>query len=49
MITFQETEEAKFASLCLALAASEQCEDWTSAQIEKEAHRIMDLHDERRS
>ena len=35
-------ENAKFASLFLALAASEKCEDWTDKQIEDLAHRIMD-------
>jgi len=35
-------ENAKFASLCIALAASEKCEDWSAKQIEDEAHRIMD-------
>lgn len=35
-------ENAKFASLCVALAASEKCETWSDKQIEDEAHRIMD-------
>jgi len=35
-------ENAKFASLVLALAASEKCEDWTDKQIEDLAHQIMD-------
>jgi hypothetical protein len=35
-------DNAKFASLCIALAASEKCEDWTSKQIEDLAHQIMD-------
>jgi len=35
-------ENAKFASLCLALAASARCETWSDKQIEDEAHRIMD-------
>ncbi len=35
-------ENAKFASLCLALAASEKCETWSDKQIEDLAHRIMD-------
>ena len=43
MDEYQEAQ--KFASLCAALAMSEQCEDWTSSQIENEAHRIMDLND----
>ena len=38
-------EAQKFDSLCRALAMSEQCENWTSQQIEEEVHRIMDLDD----
>ena len=41
-----QEENAKFASLCLALAASEQCENWSSEKIEEEAHRIMDMDDD---
>ena len=35
-------ENAKFASICLALAASEKCEDWSNKQIEDFAHKLMD-------
>ena len=46
MIEFQ-TEEGKFVSLCLALAASERCEDWSAERIENEAHKILDKEDDR--
>ena len=47
MIRFH-AEEGKFALLCLALAASERCENWSAERIEREVHKMMDKQDKQR-